>query len=103
VLFKLIDKDWRSLSSGHPVWTRWYAVDLSTRTKGMEETSDWRVNSNLKEEAFSVRVLEGEEIWREPKELPPAVQKSADFPPEPEVRWEFWKTRGEKIDVMKRQ
>jgi hypothetical protein len=99
-LYKIIDKEWKELDSGHSVWTRWYAVDLSTRTKSMEETSDWRINGNLRDEDFSLRVLESEEIWRDPKTLPPVVQKGSDFPPEPIVRIEFWRRKGEKVDVL---
>jgi hypothetical protein len=103
VLYKIIDKEWRQLDSGHSVWTRWYAVDLSTGTKSMEETSDWRVNGKLKEEDFSLRVLELEDIWREPKELPQIVQRASDFPQEPQVHWDFWKRVGEGVEVLKRR
>jgi hypothetical protein len=99
-LFKIIDKDWRAVDPGHFVWTRWLTVDLATQTKSMEETSDWRVDSHLKEEDFSPRLLETETIWREPKDLPPVVRKASDFPPDPKVRKDFWEKIGSKIEVL---
>lgn len=103
LLFKIINKEWRVLDSGHFVWTRWHTVDLATQTKSMEETADWRVDSHLKEEDFSPRLLETETIWREPKDLPAVVRKASDFPPDPKVKEDFWGKIGAKIEVLNKK
>ncbi len=95
-LFKVYDKKWERMPSGHFVYSQWNAINLKTKARSIIQFHNWRLDSGLKEEDFDPVKMTEEKMWRKPKDIPPYIEKPSDLPPKPEIRWEFWNKIGAK-------
>lgn len=101
-LFKIMDKEWVQIKPwNYWVINTWYTVDLSIRSKTLEQNYEWIFDQGLTEKDFSKKVMMNDNPWREPKNPLPLIEKVSDFPPDPHARWEFWEKLGIKPEVYK--
>jgi hypothetical protein len=94
-LFRVMDKEWELHPSGYWVIKRWIVVDVDSGKKSVEDRTEWAIDQGLGDVEFSLRMLEKEDPWKVPTASPPPpFEKISDFPPDPQVHWDFWEKNG---------
>jgi hypothetical protein len=96
-LFRVMDKEWELHGSGYWVNKLWIVLDVASGQKSVEEKTEWAFDQGFSDADISLRMLDKEEPWRRPKVFLPAIEKASALPPDPQVRWDFWKKRGETL------
>lgn len=99
--FKILEKTWeRHKPTSYWVRKRWNVINYANNGRSLEDTFGWLIDQGLDEKFFSQRMMENENPWRSmPNDAPPPIAKASDFPPPPNVKADFWKRVGQKIEL----
>ena len=99
-LFKVMDWEWEQLKpSNHWVYTSWNVINLKSKGRSLIQMFDYDVDAGRKEKEFDAIRMTEEKVWMKCEHCPPPIKKISDFPPEPQIRWEFWDKMGIKPEV----
>jgi len=102
MLFKVADKEWKKLQgSGHWVTSLWDYYNFKNKNRSFLQFDNWLIDSGLKESSFDPVRMTEEKIWRKISNPPPVLKELSDFPPNPEVRQEFWQSINAEIRITK--
>ncbi len=100
---KIIDREWKQIEPGN-YWAKvkqdYYNADTQGRT--IEEIFNWIFDQHPREDLFEAENMRTEKFWGEIKPIPPPIRRSADLPPKPRARTEFWQKARIKTKTEKR-
>ena len=101
-LFFMIDKEWQQVKPwSYWVTSQWNIINLSIKSRSLYQSFDWIFDQGLKDEEFTLNQLRRPKYWRDIKIALPEYKKAEDFPPAPQIKWDFWERIGIKPAVVK--
>ena len=101
-LFFMIDKEWHQVKPWeYWVISQWNIINLAINSRSIYQSFDWIFDHGLEDEEFTLNKLRRPRYWRDIKIPLPEYKKDKDFPPPPQIRWDFWEKVGSKPEVVK--
>jgi hypothetical protein len=101
-LYKIIDRKWIQVKPlNYWVKETEYYYNIVNKNRTLVETMGWLFDQDPPDRMFHPHQLLQEKPWRKPPKSLFKLKNLAQFPPEPQVRLEFWEKIGIKIEVKR--